>query len=81
MRDDIRPDPSRLAAFELFSSADLTGPVQIQPCRACDPWFVEVQPHAGHVLVREWHAELCPHLHTLLAEDVADADRDHSTSR
>ena len=74
MREHVHVDPARLAAFELFSSADLTSSVQIQPCRECEPWFVEAQPHADHVLVREWHDEKCPHLRTLLAEDRADAD-------
>ena len=80
MDDDVPLDLLGLAAFELFSSADLTASAQIQPCRACEPWFVEAEPQAGHVLVREWHAESCPHLRTLLADELADADRDHSTS-
>ena len=67
-------DLPRLAAFELFCSSDLSAPVQIQPCRACEPWFVEVEPNDGHVLVREWHAEDCPHLRTLLADDLIDGD-------
>jgi hypothetical protein len=58
-----------LAAFELFSTGDLSTSVQIQPCRECEPWFVEVEPDDGHVLVREWHAADCPHLRGLLVED------------
>ena len=74
MIDTVKADPPRLAAFELFSSSDLNAMVQIHPCRDCEPWYVEVQPHHGQVLVREWHDVDCAHLQTLLADDVAEAD-------
>jgi hypothetical protein len=64
----------RLAPFALFTSGDLTAPVQIQPCGDCDVWFVEARPHAGQVVVREWHDVDCPHLRTLLADERVDAD-------
>jgi hypothetical protein len=73
MTEALRIVPT-LAAFELFSTADLNGTVEIQACRDCEPWFLEAQPNDGHVLVREWHAEDCTHLRMLLADDLADAD-------
>jgi hypothetical protein len=63
-----------LAPFELFASGDLSGVVQVQPCRSCEPWFLEVEPRDGHVLVREWHAKDCMHLRTLLADERADPE-------
>ena len=70
-------DPGQfgLAAFELFSSDDLSATVQIRPCHVCDPWHVEVQPVSdGRIVFREWHDEDCTHLRSLLRDDVADAD-------
>jgi hypothetical protein len=66
---------SRLASFELFASDDLSATVEIQPCHACDVWYLEAQPlSGGRVVVREWHHEECTHLESLLSDDVADAD-------
>ena len=58
-----------LASFVLFASGDLDGTIEIQPCRGCDSWHVEVQPQDAQVVVREWHAADCPDLRTLLADD------------
>ena len=74
MPDDANADQPRLAPFVLFTTADLTEPVQIHPCRHCEPWFVEADPYLDYVAVREWHAEDCSHLRALLADDVLDTD-------
>ena len=69
------PDRSKLASFELFSSNDLSATVEVQPCRDCDGWYMEVDPTGDtQVVVREWHHEDCPHLRSLLDDDIADAD-------
>ena len=72
--DSAPDDQQRLAPLVLFTSADLTEPVQIHPCRHCEPWFVEARPHAGHIAIREWHDENCSHLRRLLADELADTD-------
>jgi hypothetical protein len=74
LEHDVSGDQAGLAPFELFLSADLSDTVEIQPCRSCAPWFLEVVPNDGHLLVREWHANDCPHLRTLLADERVDAD-------
>ena len=74
MTETLRTDPPTLAAFDLFSTVDLNATVEIQACRSCEPWFLEAQPHVDHVLIREWHAEDCSHLRTLLADDRADGN-------
>jgi len=71
---ESRAGQARLSAFELFSTADLSATVEIQPCHACSPWFLEAEPHDGHVVVREWHDADCTHLRTLMADDRADAE-------
>ena len=67
---DARP---RLAPLELSSSNEPGPTVEIHACRSCDEWCVEARStDAGLVVIREWHDKDCPHLRSLLINELAD---------
>ena len=60
--------------MDLCAFDDAGVPIPIQACRACDSWYAAVMREQDdvRVTIREWHAADCPHLLSLLAEDLRD---------
>jgi hypothetical protein len=65
----VPDDPPSLLPIDLAAFADDGEPLSVWPCPSCRAWHAHVVvTDTGDVLIREWHAEDCPHYHAIILE-------------